>query len=69
MARVISDKPVGAWEETCPGCRYRVEFHPGDIVEFRDWEEGENVRYVKCPKCKRRINKPKNRLDPSDYDV
>jgi len=59
MARVVSKRPEGEWEEVCPHCRYRVAFHPGDIVEFRDHDEGEDVRYVTCPQCRRIINKPK----------
>lgn len=60
MARVIGTKPEGEWEEVCPHCRYRVAFHPGDIREYRDWDDGESFRYVVCPKCKKRIDKPKS---------
>lgn len=64
MARVIGNKPEGEWEEVCPHCRYRVAFHPGDIVDYHDYDEGEHVRYVRCPKCNKCINKPQG----SEYE-
>lgn len=68
MARVISDKPVGSWEETCPHCHYRIEFCPKDIVDFRDEDECEHVRYVTCPKCRGTINKkPLSHYDDDTY--
>ena len=70
MARVVSSKPVGSWEQTCPKCRFRVEFHPGDIVEFYDSDECETLRYVLCPQCEKRISQPNpNDLTHGDYDL
>lgn len=59
MARVVSSKPVGEWEEECPHCHYLVAFVPTDIVDYVDHDEGERVRYVTCPKCHRSIDKKK----------
>lgn len=64
MARVLSASPVGEVECLCPSCHYRIAYHPSEIVEYRDWDEGEDVRYVTCPQCKRRIDMPK----PVEYD-
>jgi len=58
MARVLSDKPVGAFERVCPGCHYRIEFCGADIREGSDPDDGDRWKYVTCPRreCRRKID-------------
>lgn len=69
MARVIGNKPEGAWQEVCKGCHYKIEFSPADIYEGRDYDDWSRYKYVTCPKCKRTIDllKREQESDRDDY--
>lgn len=72
MARVISDKPVDAFEITCSGCHYKLEFCVVDIHRWCDPDDGDKYEYVTCPRqeCRRNIDllEIKKNLETFSYD-
>jgi len=67
MARIISNGPIGAWQEVCKGCHYKVEFSPADIHEGRDEDDWTRYKYVICPQCHKTIDVLKRERECDDY--
>lgn len=73
MARVIGDKPVGAFKRTCKGCHYEIEFSPSDIHKGNDPDDNTSYKYVICPRkeCRKSLDllQEERERDRSDHDL